>query len=176
MVICVCLIAHWEPTYDPEMANMSIAEYAKSRYAEFNWLTRYLSNEMKGDLTNAHVLTAMDVVRRKFLVGLLNRKEDTMERIEQYFGWKYSVHPVNQEKCRSELLKNGANANTHKKEKPQPGTSAYELLASLNKYDIQLYNYIEKLFDEQAQFVKGKSAGFRLDGSTCCKCEVPPQC
>jgi len=168
--------ADWEPTYSPELANMSLEEYARSPMVENNWMTRYLSNQIAGDLTDRNVQIAMDVVRRKFLVGLLTKKEETMERLEKYFGWKYTVNPENQETCRQSLLGTGANTNTNteaKKEKPKPGDPAYDALAHQNNYDIMLYTYIETLFEEQRQFVQAIPDGFRLEGATCCKCGVP---
>jgi hypothetical protein len=168
-------IADWEPTYSPELANMSLEEYARSNVVENNWMTRYLSNQIEGDLTDNNVKIAMDVVRRKFLVGLLTEKQETMERLEKYFGWKYSINPTNQEICREALLGTGANANTNavKKEKPKPGDPEYEALALQNTYDIILYDYIETLFVEQGQFVAAIPDGYRLEGATCCKCGVP---
>jgi len=170
-------IATWEPTYNVKVANMTLKEYVRSEYVEYNWLTRYLSGVDKQEvLTQEHMRAAMDVVRRKFLVGLLSRKEETMERLEQFFEWTYRVNPKNQEICRDKLLNSGANANVNKGEKATPNTPTYEMLLSLNKYDIQLYHYIESLFDEQADFVKHKKDGFRMEGATCCKCHRYPQC
>jgi hypothetical protein len=170
--------ADWEPTYNPQLASMSVEEYAQSGMAENNWLTRTLANKSDdAELTDDDVNKAMDIIRRKFMIGLLSRKEETMERFEKFFGWKYRINPTNQENCRVRLLGSGANANTeHKKEKPKPGTPAYDLLANENLYDIQVYEYVESLFDEQAVFVEGIPDGFRMEGATCCKCGEKPTC
>jgi hypothetical protein len=166
------LTADWEPTYDPEIADMTLKQYAQSKHAEFNWMTRALSGAETKNLTEEHLKSAMDIIRRKFLVGLLNRKEESMERFEKYFEWIYRVHPKNQEKCRVGLLAVGAdsNINPNKVDKPLPGTPTHQLLVALNELDIRLYKYVEALFDEQANFVKLKEDGYRLDGATCCKC------
>eukprot|EP00591_Stephanopyxis_turris_P005329 CAMPEP_0195524684 /NCGR_PEP_ID=MMETSP0794_2-20130614/24658_1 /TAXON_ID=515487 /ORGANISM="Stephanopyxis turris, Strain CCMP 815" /LENGTH=562 /DNA_ID=CAMNT_0040654957 /DNA_START=357 /DNA_END=2045 /DNA_ORIENTATION=- len=157
--------ADWEPTYSPMLASMSIEQYAESSYAEDNWMTRYLSNDPDAEatLTNAHLEVAMDIVRRKFLVGLSDKIEESLERFEKFFRWKYSVDPSNQEKCREVLLEKGANSS-HKVEIPQPGSQAYDLLAAKNVYDIKLYEYVESLFKEQEQFVENIPDGFRLEG------------
>lgn len=151
---------------------MTLKQYAQSKHAEYNWMTWSLSGATTKNVTEEHLKAAMDVVRRKFLVGLLNRKEETMERFEQYFEWIYRVIPKNQEKCRVGLLAVGLNtsSNRNKVDKPLPGTPTYQLLVSLNELDIRLFKYIEALFDQQANFVKLKEDGFRLDGATCCKC------
>jgi hypothetical protein len=96
--------ADWEPTYDPEIADMTLKQYAQSKLAESNWMTRALSNAGTRNVTEEHLKAAMDIIRRKFLVGLLNRKDESMERYEKYFEWIYRVHPKNQEKCRLVLF------------------------------------------------------------------------
>uniref|UniRef100_A0A7S0C679 Sulfotransferase domain-containing protein n=1 Tax=Proboscia inermis TaxID=420281 RepID=A0A7S0C679_9STRA len=171
-------IADWEPTYDPSLKDMTIAEYAKGERVENNWMTRFLSDSMSGDLNDAHLDAAMDVVRRKFIVGLLSRKEDTMERLERMFRWKFSVNPKNQEICRDNLLTGGANSNSanKKKDKPKPGSEEYDLLAWQNNYDIPLYEYIESLFDEQEELVKDIPVGYRNIDAHCCKCDDPVSC
>jgi hypothetical protein len=170
------LLAQWEPTYNSATSLLSLREYAESNHADYNWLTRELSGAKIRNVTEEHLKIAMDVVRRKVLVGLLSKKEETMERFEKYFEWKFRVNPKNQEICREGLLSKGSNINEHKDEIAIPGTTTYQLLASLNKLDLQLYQYIEVLFEEQAAFVKSKHDGYRLEGATCCKCTVPPSC
>jgi len=167
-------VADWEPTYDPELKNWSIKEYAQSDRIENNWLTRQLSNTLAGELHDEDLDLAMEVVRSKFLVGLMSEIKTTMERCERFYRWKYHVNPPNQEKCRSALLSGGSNSNAkNKKDKPQPGSEDYELLAWQNQYDIKLYEYIEKLFVEQEQFVAEIPKDFRNIDGTCCKCDPP---
>lgn len=157
---------------------MSIEEYAKSGMAENNWLTRTLAHKSDDAvLTDDDLQKAVGIVRRKFLVGLLSEKDETMDRVERYFGWKFRINPKNQEICRAKLLGAGTNANLeHKNEKPLPGTLAYDLLASENLYDLLLYKDISTLFVEQRAFFNDTSDGFRLKDATCCKCEAPPTC
>lgn len=169
-----CLQADWEPTYSPSLAKMSIEDYAKSGMAENNWLTRTLANRSDEAVLNDDDLQkAIDIIRRKFLVGLLSEKEESMERVEKYFGWKYRVNPKNQEICRARLL--GAGSNTNKEntgEKLTPGTSAYDLLANENLFDLKLYDMVTTLFVEQASYFSTVPDGFRLKDATCCKCEA----
>jgi len=165
--------AHWAPGYTPKLASMSLEDYAESGLPENNVLTRTLVNKTTADLSDGDVQVAMDVIRRKILVGLLNKKEESMERFEKYFGWKYSIHPKNQEKCRTRLL---ATMPGDLKEPLKPGMPAYDMLASVNHYDMQLYEYVETLFVEQAAFVDGIPDGFRMNDAACCKCQTPPSC
>ena len=172
-------VADWEPTYDPELKNWSIKEYAQSPKIENNWLTRQLSNQLAGELQDENLQKAMEVVRRKFFVGLMDKIEPTMNRCEQFFRWTYHVNPTNQEKCRETLLSGGSNSNKKNKKAPvEPGSEDWELLAWQNQYDLQLYEYIEDLFVEQEQYVADIPDDFRNIDATCCKCDpatFPPE-
>jgi len=171
-------IADWEPTYDPTLQDMTIEDWAKSPKIENNWLTRSLSNQPEGDLTDDHLNLAMEVIRRKFMVGLMTEIEATMERFERFFRWTYHVNPPNQENCRDALLNGGSNSNKSKSKKPKPGSEAWELISWQNQYDLQLYEYIESLFVEQEQFVADIAPGYRNIDATCCKCDpatFPPE-
>merc|ERR1740124_340620 len=103
----------------------------------------------------------MEVIRRKFMVGLMTEIEKTMERFERFFRWTYHVNPENQEVCREKLLKGGSNKSSSTKEKPVEGSEAWELLVWQNQFDLQLYEYIESLFVEQEQFVTGIEPKYR---------------
>ena len=165
--------ADWEPTYDPELKDMTIEEWAKSPKIENNWLTRQLSNQPGGELTDDDLDLAMEVIRRKFMVGLMTEIEKTMERFERFFRWTYHVNPENQEVCREKLLKGGSNKSSSTKEKPVEGSEAWELLVWQNQFDLRLYEYIESLFVEQEQFVTGIEPKYREKDATCCKCDPP---
>lgn len=116
----------------------------------------------------------MEVIRRKFLVGLMTEMKETMTRLERFFHWTYRVNPANQEICRDDLLSGGSNSNSkNKKDKPEPGSEAWDLLAAQNQYDLQVYGYIENLFKEQEQFFADIPEDIRNVGATCCKCDPP---
>ena len=134
---------------------MTIEDYAQSNLFKSNWLTRTLVNKQGGEekLTGEDLKVAMDIAHRKILVGLLSKKEETMERFEKYFRWKYRINPKIQEECHTRLLIGSgehANEQQNKREVLQPLMQAYDLLAwGKNVYDMQLYSYIENLFMEQ---------------------------
>lgn len=164
--------ADWEPTFQPKLQNWTVAQYATSDKFENNWLTRQLTNELEGELTDAHLELAMEIIRRKFLVGLTTRMEDTLTRFERYFRWPYTVSPEVQETCRTEFLSGKVNSNTkNKHDKPEQDSEDWSLLAEQNNYDLQLYAFVEALFDDQEALVKDVPVNIRLDQSTCCACE-----
>ena len=166
-------VADWEASYNPLLAKMSIEEYAKSPYVENNWMVRKLSNVDKTvKLSDDHLQVAMDIVRRKILVGLLTKKEESLDRFEKFFGWKFKVKPDNQELCRTVLMDQGANSNVHD-DLPDEGSDAYNALLFHNRWDMLLYDYIEDLFMLQEAFVSHLPDGYRLLDATCAKC-IPP--
>ncbi|KAL3803337.1 hypothetical protein HJC23_009301 [Cyclotella cryptica] len=167
-------VADWEPSYKPELKEWTLEQYAQSDIVENNWMTRQLSGQLGGELTDANLQKAMEVVRRKFLVGLMTQIEPSMTRFEKFFRWKYKVNPTNQEACRARLMGTGSNSNkANKKPLPQEGEPAWDLLAHQNNYDLPLYKYIEQLFVEQEAFVAGMPDDYRNIDATCCKCDPP---
>jgi len=153
---------------DAEVQSMTLAQYAGSPRAENNFLTRQLSNQPYGELTEEHVKVALEVIRRKFLVGLGTYLKASVYRFERFFRWAYRVNPANQEKCRDAIFyKYGAVAM------PAEGSPEWEILSFQNQYDLQLYGYIESLFKEQEQFVNAISGDIRITDATCCECNPP---
>jgi hypothetical protein len=159
-----------DPNYNAEIASMTLEQFVNSPHMEHDWLTRYLSHQREGPLSQVNLNQAMDILRRKVLVGLLEKRELSMARFEKYFNWKYKIQPEVQESCRKKYL-GSTTLKSRRNEKILPGTVSYELLASFNKFDIQLYNYIETLFEEQADFTKSYPDGYRLVDATCCVCD-----
>ena len=171
-------VASWEATYHPELQNWTIEEYARSTRAEENWMTRQLANNPIDTLSDEDLDLAKEVLRRKFFVGLIDKMEESMDRFERFFRWSYRVNPHNQEKCREGLLSRGGGANRNvnatKKAHPKEGTEGWELLAEKNKYDLQLYDYVVELFDQQESLLdESHPKGFRRIKETCCKCYPP---
>ena len=167
-------VADWEPSYRPDLKNWTLSQYAQSDIMENNWITRQLSNQPTGDLTEDHLTVAMNTVRSKILVGLTNKIGKSMDRFEKFFRWKYRFDPSAQEECRREMMIWGSNSNkNNQREIPIPGDEAYIFLAHQNNFDIRLYEYIESLFEEQEAFVTGHPIDYRKVGATCCECDPP---
>lgn len=140
-------VAHWEPTYDPDLGYISIEMYARSKRVEHNWMVRFLSNELEGDLTEAHLAIAKEVLRQKCLIGLLEQKTESFVRFEKYFGWG----PKNEDErdCRDKLLHWGW-SNKHSHPDVEEGSPVWELLYTKNSLDMKLYEYAKQLFQEQS--------------------------
>lgn len=163
--------AEWEPSYIDDFKTMSIEEYTKSPYVENNFYTRVLSNTMEGELSTDHLAIATYNLKKKVVVGLLDRLDESLDRFEAYFRWKYSFNPTEQEKCREGYLTNGANkAKKISIQVPDIGSQDYELIAWQNQYDLKLFDVVLDLFEEQKYLVSDKPYEYRLVDTTCSEC------
>jgi len=139
-------IASHEPTYDPQLQYISLEMWARSKRIEHNWMVRFLSNELVGDLTTRHLDIAKEVLRRKCLVGLLEEKSGSFLRFQKFFGWQF----YNQEMrdCQDKIL-NWHWSNKHKHDLVEEGSPAWQLLYKQNILDMELYNYAKQLYLQQ---------------------------
>ena len=71
----------------PELQKMTIDDYAKSDLIENNWLVRILSESMTGPIDMDNLEIAKKVLRKKFVVGLLDNKRGSFARFDHYFKW-----------------------------------------------------------------------------------------
>merc|ERR1711941_101702 len=96
------------------MEEISIEDYAKGNGIENNWMTRYLVNQMEGELTKEHLEQAKVVLQRKFLVGFLDDLEESLARFIKYANWHFmddEVRRMNQQHCMDLLVESGTNRN-----------------------------------------------------------------
>jgi hypothetical protein len=144
--------ADWEPTHDPSLATTSLERWAQMEdRIEYNWMTRFLSNELEGSLTREYHLEVAKLVLKNYcLVGLLDRKEDSWARFQSYFGWKMEGEWA--EDCKERYLEWGW-SNKHSHPDVNETNRAYDLLVERNKFDMELYEFAIILFEEQAVLV-----------------------
>lgn len=143
--------ATWEHTYSEQFINMSIEEYARSELSEDNWMVRFLTNEMSGNLYDRHIDLAKEVLSSKCLVGLLEEFSKSFKRFSQYFHWGETdfqgpVAMNNRGGCVLRVIKNPDNAHEHPS--LDEGSEAWNLLMAKNQYDLQLYEHAVHLFRE----------------------------
>lgn len=127
----------------------SIEQYAKSSLVENNWLTRFLSNTLSGELTTEHEAIAKEVLRSKCLVGLLHNKAETMRRLSIIFNTKSDVrYRRRSEECEEKILYwDWPGINRH--DPVIEGSDAWNLLYKHNIFDLRLYDYAQQLFEVQ---------------------------
>ena len=135
-----------------QISKMSFEEYAKSKYAENNWMVRFLSGKTSGEVTNDHLSVAKEVLRRKFVIGLMDQKEESAKRVQQFFAPKWDPNGEGMEEgCRS-MVVNDVKSQSSIKE----GNQAWNLLVWQNKLDMKLYEYAQQLFAQQGEDLFGR--------------------
>lgn len=140
-----------QPKSDIVDVSMSLEEYANSRLAENNWMTRFLTNKLQGPLTMQDEAVAREVLKTKCLVGLLGYKGESMHRFTRYFGW--TVDGAKMEECHGKLLDwNWPAKNKHPD--LEESSDVYKILTKQNTFDIRLYKYAQELFHQQANMFK----------------------
>jgi hypothetical protein len=136
------------------ISGMSLAEYAKSQYVENNWMVRYLSGQTEGIATEEHLDVAKEVLRKKFLVGMFEEKDESVRRFERYFksSWDDLGEGL-EDKCRDSVLDSRKPTS-----KLKEGGQAWNLLVWQNKLDMKLYAYAWELFASQGEELFSKPA------------------
>jgi len=91
---------------------------------------------------------AKKTIKNRFVVGLVNDMEESIRRFDVIMGINDKTKFY--ESCNREYFRGGKkekNSNAH----PYIGADryTYKLLAEQNDLDVQLYNYILELYEEQ---------------------------
>jgi hypothetical protein len=79
--------------YDEKLGAMSLLQFSKSSKLVENFMVRslaHLPDEM--DITEEHIDIAKEVLRRKFIVGVMEWFDLSITRFERFFGWWDSSH------------------------------------------------------------------------------------
>jgi len=109
---------------------------------------------MEGEITKEHLEQAKEILHKKFVVGFLNDGEESIYRIMKYYDWNFDSDEtirMQQEDCIKDLLKEKTNVNEVEYEIPKRGSQANALIKWQTQFDIKLYEYAEKLFEEQTK-------------------------
>lgn len=142
-----------EPTFSEKLKKIeSVEDYAVSVFAENNWMTRFVTNTMTGTLTSEHLAVAKEILRRKVLVGLTRDMEASFERFIKYFGWDKNEISTDQKSCLEQYLFHGSNRRKSQY-KVQQDSNGWLLLKEKNFYDLQLYDYVLQLYEDQREML-----------------------
>lgn len=205
--LCLCIFnqdylqsATWERTYRPEWASMSVLEWAALPNSETDYMVHKLVNKPYSEkVTETDLIIAKELVRQRFVVGLMNEMEESVRRfnialgvdtennernkqcMKEFFGEKKEEDTTPAEQAGGEkTLANTDNKNSNKHPKVcslllrlrciqwlipyhiilitwllqfEPSSPEYKAIAERNPLDMILYQYIEKLFDEQKEII-----------------------
>lgn len=169
--------ATWEKTYRPEWVGMSIVEWATKHNLDENFLVKKILGKKLGEtITIGDLLVAKDIVRRYFVVGLMNDMEESIRRFnivlgvefadecrKQYFGHNYrnvvtenaGIHGAERLAVNDagKIQKAIDNMNSNPHPKVEVGSPEYSILATRNSFDMVLYDYITLLYEEQRSLI-----------------------
>jgi len=145
--------ATWDPQYNPQLTQMSVEEYAKSKYIENNWLTRFLVSKPGGTLNHSDMLMAKKIIKFKCLVGLYDDIEASMARFHRYFGWNAKQSPETKSRikqCTSEKITQG-DKNILEHPTVRQNSVAWNAIVHQNRFDMELYEYAKKIYRIQGE-------------------------
>lgn len=130
--------------HDETVKTQSLDDFVRT--SGENWMVRMLTGCMSGPLDMVHLNAAKEVLRSKFLIGLLEEKTESLRRFEEYFGWEIPS-PVSQT-CKNNMFYfEWNNANPHPM--PEANDPVITKIQKMNMWDIALYEYGKQLFQEQ---------------------------
>ena len=134
-------------------------QYAESHYASDNWVVRQLVNKLdwQAELYDEDLDLAKDILREKFVVGLITKMEESKDRFDKYFGFGSEEDDDARDECVARVLglpsakkDETQTTNSHPHPKVLPNTPEWEALLKINMFDLELYDYAVALFEEQA--------------------------
>lgn len=133
---------HYQKSIGALDEKLSLEEYARGNGIENNWIVRFLTNAMEGELKKSHLDQAKKILGKKFLVGFLDDADESLIRVMKYNGWHYDedeTKALTQEDCVKKHVKEGSNSNPNEYEMPRKGSQSHALLSWQTQYDIKLY-------------------------------------
>lgn len=157
--------ATWEPTYNERWQKMSLTEWASRERGENNWMVRKLvGKDPTAELGPQDLNVAKEIIRNKFIIGLMDRYQESIHRFNAFLGVDESS-PRSQQ-CMEEFTeakssnkrgkKNDGNSYEHPEAKE--GSPAWKSLAEIHSYDVELFKFIRKEYGQQAHLYEGMIA------------------
>jgi hypothetical protein len=83
--------ATWERTYRPEWQGMGILEWAEKHNADENFIVKKIVGKKLNEMVDiTDLVTAKEIIRRNFIVGLMNEMEESLRRFNIVVGLDYT--------------------------------------------------------------------------------------
>lgn len=146
-------VATWERSYHPQWKDMDIQYWAENLNRDNNQMVKTLAGRGKDDVvTEADLSIAVRTIKLRFIVGLMNEMEESVHRFNVFMGIDESEESIRV--CMDQYFGHGVkkeNSNSHPK--VQEGSTAWQVLARDNAFDIRLYESIVQQFDEQKEII-----------------------
>ena len=144
-------------------STVTLIEYASGNGIENNWVTRFLTGKMEGELFKEDLEQALEILRRKFIIGFLDDIVESMYRFVKYNDWEEmavgSTNTTldkndldNRQDCIESVFSNENRLDDPDRiPVPVKGSREFGLLNWQNQFDIKLYIYAKDLFDTQTK-------------------------
>mmetsp|Transcript_31421 Transcript_31421/g.45806 ORF Transcript_31421/g.45806 Transcript_31421/m.45806 type:complete len:378 (-) Transcript_31421:405-1538(-) len=145
-------IVEWEQkggVERPKLADFDVKSWFEERRKHDNGgyvVSLLLDKDRHEPITEADMALAKRFMKEKFLIGLSKRMPASFERFDKYFGW------FDNEK-RGECLKTFGQLKAKGENDPKKievGSELWNYIAESYKYDVELFNYAEELWEDQA--------------------------
>ena len=79
--------ATWEKTYRPEWKDMPLVEWAREHNLDENFMVKKILGKKLSDTVDlGDLIVAKEIVRRRFVVGLMNEMEESIKRFNVILG------------------------------------------------------------------------------------------
>ncbi|KAL9182610.1 hypothetical protein ACHAXT_013262 [Thalassiosira profunda] len=137
----------------------SYSEFADSKYASDNWMTRTLVGKGQDDvLTVRDMQSAKELLRLKALVGLHSDMMGAVRHYARYFGWDHALDggKLNNgtlacfESTIAEGMKEDAKGGEEfSEEETKEGSVAWRKILDRNRFDAELHAYSQQLYKFQ---------------------------
>jgi hypothetical protein len=123
--------------------SITLQQYISNTASNDNSLVRGLVNIKDGRaLTKEHLDIAKKIVETKFLVGLEEDPEESLQRFASYFERK--------RKCTNKTIHKKLRSSKRSKQQQQYSKKDYQMVAKANRLDLELFRFIQATFQKQA--------------------------
>ena len=144
-------IATWEKTYRPEWKDVDVLDWANDINIDNNHMVKKLAGKVqKDEATEVDLARAKVTIKKRMIVGLMDHMEESFNRYNTVMNINAKTNDK-YTRCMNTYFGGGTNkkSNSNSHPKVDENHPAYQVLAEKNKLDIELYQYILEIFDEQ---------------------------
>ncbi len=152
-------------TAGEDVSSFEITDWIKTPGYTGNMMVRQLTNKLDNvkELTMDDLMVAKEVLRRKFIVGLLGQKVESWNRFKKLFGDSWELYGLENSDCEEKKLNWGWKNQNHIRpmidfsvmnsmQKDDPSIidlETFNEIAKPNQLDMMLFEYAQYLFWEQ---------------------------
>ena len=110
--------ATWERSYKPEWADMTILEWAEKHNADENFLVKKIvGKKLIDEVGMTDLIIAKEIIRRRFIVGLLDEMEESIHRFNIMLG--VDEEDEKSQECLDEAF-GSSDGEEHKSDEKEP--------------------------------------------------------